>query len=179
MATQSMSAAHAPSPANWALNEEAVERWVKSARAGESLVYARGAHLVHSAGVKALQRHFDHGRVTFKQQRNGPFDTSYIAERLPTAPRPSPAARLAQPVADEDNDDLALLMAALRRRAAKGQKMGTNRDLGDEIGDALPDRVAYLLRKLISAGRIKVESFGVGLRVCTIVATGKKTGGAR
>lgn len=159
----------------WALTEDAIERWMAGAKPGDELVYARGAQLIQSAGVRALQRHHDHGRVTFKQKRNGPFDTSYIAERLAEARRPAPAARLDRPVFGEDNDELALLMAHLRRLATSGQPCPTNRELGAAIDVKSPDRVAYLLRKLISARRIKVEAVSRERRVVTICATGKTT----
>lgn len=163
--------------APWSLNRVAVDRWLDRSKPGETIVYGRGRSpsALKSDGVKAMQEAFDEGRVTFKSQRHGDCDHSFIAERKAEASRPAPSARLTKRFADEDGDEIALLMASLRRRANRGLRMGTNRELAEEIGATGPDRIAYLLRKLISAGRIEVESFGIGSRVCTIVATGKRT----
>lgn len=166
----------------WTLSAPAVEKWLEKARSGDQVVYARGDRLHPSDGVRALQVAHDEGRVTFKQVKHAEFDRSYIAQRCADPRRPGPAQRLARPIPSEDNDEIALLMAALRRRAARSEPMGTNRELGEDIAElagmsapVLPDRVAYLLRKQISAGRLRVEAAAIGCRVATIVATGKRT----
>lgn len=161
----------------WALTAEAAEAWVAAAKAGDRTVYARGPRVPKCPGVAALQEHHDRGRVTFTAQRHGAFDYSFFVTRLAEPSRPAPAARIVRPVHDEDYDDVALLMALLRRKARLRQPMGTNRELGDAIGVG-PDRIAYLLRKQISAGKIAVEAVAIGVRVTTIVATGARTAGA-
>lgn len=163
----------------WSLTEDAVNQWLDKARPGDTLVYARGgARPQPGAGVKAVQKAFDEGRVTFKQLRHGDFDYSFIAERKADPSRPPAQSRINQRRISEDDDEIAMLMAVLRRRANRGLPMGTNRELGEDIGGVGPARVAYLLRKQIGAERITVEAVGIGVRVCTILATGKRTAGA-
>jgi hypothetical protein len=161
----------------WSLSEAAVTHWLDNARPGETIAYGRGASpsALKSDGVKAMQEAFDEGRVTFKSRRHGEGDYSFFAERRDDPRRPPATQRITRRAVSDDDDEVAMLMATLRSRAHRLRPMGTNRDLAEAIGASGPDRVAYLLRKLISADRIKVEAFGIGVRVCTIKATGKKT----
>lgn len=163
-------------PGAWALTRAAAEAWLARARPGEQLVYARGPRLLQSDGVKALQDRFDEGEVTFTTRRIAADDIAYIAERLAGGSRPAPHQRFARTAPPPDDaDEIAMLMATLRRLAAARRPCPTNRELGEMVGDIGPDRVAYLLRKLISARRIAVEALGNGRRVVTIIATGKRT----
>lgn len=164
-------------PGPWALNAAAVDAWAAKARAGDELVYARGRGLLQTGGVRRLQELHDEGAVTFKTRRIAPDDIAFIAERLKGGARPPERARLAVRSRSADTDDeLAMLMAILRRLAARGAPCGTNRELGAAMGEVGPDRISYLLGILIREKRIAVEALARGLRVVTIVATGKRTG---
>jgi hypothetical protein len=163
-------------PGPWALTCEAVEAWMAKARTGDSLVYARGRGLLQSGGVRRLQELHDRGSVTFTTRRMGADDFAFIAERLAGDTRPSERAMLTvRGRSAETDDELAMLMAVLRRRVAKGRTCGTNRELGADMGDVGPDRVAYLLGLLIRERKIEVESLAKGVRVVTLLATGKQT----
>lgn len=163
----------------WALTQAAVDKWIDGARAGDELVYARGLRVVQSDGVRRLRELHDAGAIAFTSRRIGPEDTAFIAQRLSGGSRPAPAQRLARPPrADEDADEVAQLMAALRRLAAERKPCPTNRELGQMIGGVGPERVSYLLRKQIGASRIRVDALATGRRVVTIVATGRRTSDA-
>jgi hypothetical protein len=168
--------------APWSLNKTAVDRWMKNAKPGDELVYARGLTPQGSDGVEELRRLHDVGAVTFKRRKLGDCDYSYMAERLNGGRPPAGAQKLgAAARAADDADEIARLMAMLRRKAARRELCPTNREIGVEIGEQLgcdplpPERVSYLLRKQISSGRITVEAIANGRRVVTIVATGKRT----
>lgn len=164
-------------PGPWALTAGAVDSWIEKARAGETLIYARGRGLLQSGGVRRLQELHDQGAVTFKTRRIGPDDIAFIAQRRQGGEKPSGRERLAVRCRSAETDDeIALLMAALRRLAARDLPCPTNRELGRLIGGIGPDRVAYLLGLLVREKRIRVEALARGLRVVTIVATGKRTG---
>lgn len=172
-------------PGAWALTGTAVDKWLARAKAGDELVYARGPRLLLSDGVRRLQEQFDAGAVTFKTRRIAADDVAYIAERLAGAARPNEALRLARPAPPaEDADEVAMLMAILRRRAARNQSCPTNRELGAEIGELLDqpplsaDRVSYLLRKQVSLGKLRVDALGKGVRIVTLTATGQRTAAA-
>jgi hypothetical protein len=163
-------------PGPWALTRAAVDKWLATAKPGDETVYARGAWLLQSDGVEKLQEVHDAGGVTFKRQKISEGDHAYIVERLRGDTRPSPRARLMlRARATETDDELADLLALLRRLAGRDLPCLTNRELGAEIGGANPDRVAYLLGILIREARITVESLAPGKRVVTILSTGKKT----
>jgi hypothetical protein len=166
----------------WALSRAAVDRWAGKAKAGDEIVYCRGERLIPSDGVRALQAMFDAGAVTFKTRKVSPHDTAFIAERLAGGSPPAAGQRLARRAPPpEDADEIAMLMAVLRRHATRQLPCPTNRELGEQLGEMLggpalePDRVTYLLRKQISVGKIAVDVLAKGRRVVTIKATGQRT----
>jgi hypothetical protein len=164
-------------PGPWALTAAAVDDWFGKAKAGDTLTYARGRGLLQSGGVRRLQELHDRGEITFKSRRIAADDFAFIAERRKADGRPSERERLAvRGRSAETDDELAALMAVLRRLAGRGLPCPTNRELGALIGGTGPDRVAYLLGLLVRGQRIRVEALARGLRVVTIAATGKRTG---
>lgn len=160
----------------WALTSTEVRRWFERAAIGDELVYARGPRLVQSDGVKLLQQLHDRGLVTFTSRRIGPDDTAFLVQRLKGDERPPARAQLAvRSRSGDTEDELAMLMAILRRTAGKRAPCPSNRELGEEMGNPNPDRVAYLLSILARERRIEVEARPRGHRVVTILATGKRT----
>jgi hypothetical protein len=164
----------------WALNKAAVDAWIRTARTGDEIVYARGLSPLPTDGVKELQRLADQRAVTFTRQRKGPEDFAFIVQRLAgeAGPaKPPPAA------GDETADQKAALMIILRRIVSKGQACPPNRELGRLLAEELdlaqpisPDRISYLLGLLRSAGRIAVEAGLSDARIVTLLATGQRSG---
>jgi len=165
--------------ATWVISAEALQAWADAARPGERRTYARAPSMGlprHEAGVRIARQLFDDGLVTLVQQRINAEVTDYIAVRLDRNGRPAPQLRLAQPVPPMPaSDEAAMMMAILRRIAAAKRVCPTNRELGRMVGGLTPDQAAYLLRKLVTAGRIRIDSYDRGGRVITITATGKRT----
>jgi hypothetical protein len=167
----------------WALNKAAVDAWIKTARPGDEIVYARGLSPLPTDGVDELRRLADQGAVTFVRQRKGPEDFAHIAQRCAGEAGP---AKLVPAAGGETADQKAALMIVLRRIVAEREVCPSNRALGKLLADELdvaepfePDRIAYLLRLLISGGRIAVEAALSGARIVTLLATGQRSGGGQ
>lgn len=165
-----------------AKTKEEVDRWFTTAKAGAQLTYVRGAHLPHgAAGVQAVKELHDKGLVMLFQRRDPLGGFAYIAAKRAEPEKPSHAAGFMHIVRQRSNagEQATDLLIELRKRANAGTPCGTNRELGKLIGVVDPDRVSYLLRKLIRADKIRVASMPaqpMDERVITIVASGKSTG---
>lgn len=165
-----------------ARTEAEVARWFAAAKAGAQLVYVRGSHLPQgAAGVKAVKDLHDKGLVMLFQRREAPHGFAYIASKRAEPEKVSHAAGFMHIVRQRSNcgEQATDLLTELRRRANAGAPCGTNRELGRIIGVEDPDRVSYLLRKLIRVEKIRVETVPavpIDERVIAIVASGKRTG---
>lgn len=154
----------------WSLTQAAVRDWLAASQPGEQIVYARGPNLNRTAGVEAMSRAGDEGKAVLNYRRAAPGIGEWVATRRADPRRPAE-----RPATVSEPDDAALLLAVLRRLADRNRPCPTNRTLGEMLGGISPERVSYLLRKQISERRIAVEATGRGVRIVTIVATGRRT----
>jgi hypothetical protein len=165
-------------PGSWVLTRAAIEAWAERARPGKELVYARGPRPPQSDGMERLNELLEARAVTLATRKIAPDDYAFFVQRLPGDLPVAGAKRSRLSVRGpltETNDQIADLMGELRRLANRDLPCKTNRELGEDLGGLSPDRIAYLLRTCISNRLISVESLGPGVRVVTILSTGKHT----
>ncbi len=159
----------------WTLTRDAVDDFLRTAKAGDRLVYASGSHLLQTDGVKAIKRAADLNQLVLNFRRKSATVGEWIATRKrPAAAEPAPAPR--RPIAPQlDFDEGAQLMALLCNLARNRRPCGTNREIGDMLGGIAPERVSYLLRRQVAAEAIAVEQLAGGVRVVSIRASGLST----
>jgi hypothetical protein len=155
-----------------AVEASALDRWAASAAPRARIVYATGPELPREAPAVSLARRLaDVGLVTLTTEaiEGG---RNYIAVRLPFAASTAPVALDPLP-----EDALAArVLQRLRRAANLDQVCPTNAELARECGLKDAAVASYRIRKLIAAGKIRVEDQGPNARrIVTIVATGRRT----
>jgi hypothetical protein len=158
----------------WTLTKAAAESFIRTAKAGDRVVYAVGSILLQTDGVKAITRAADLNQLVLNFRRRSASVGEWIATRKKPAAEPAPAPR--RPIAPQlDFDEAAQLLALLQNLARNRRPCPVNRQLGDMLGGSPPERVSYLLRKLVANEQIGVEQLAGGLRVVTIRASGLAT----
>ena len=159
------------------MTAEAVEAWVKAARAGDELIYAEGHLPVWAKAPRRLRDLYADGLVALTMDhRQTP--KHYIAQRTarswPASARPR--RRVGRQIPNKD-PHLAVLAELLAEWAERGEPCRTNAAIARLMGIADKVRVSYLLRCLVGEGLIRnVAIAEPPFRVITIVATGKATG---
>lgn len=157
---------------------EAVEEWARKARPGETLVYHSGAFLVKSlAAVRAADALIERGEAIPVQVRIGPGQFDYCLQKRANAERQLSAGAInGRKVGSAiDAEEYEQLLAVLRRLANFKQACPSNKELARlaELKDA--ESVRYRLTQLSIAGVIAVRTPPQGVRVVTIVASGRST----
>lgn len=158
---------------SWTHTADEVDAWLKTARPGETFLYAHGPQLVQGGAAARVRDLTKKGDVTPHHQRapDGGFD--FIVRRCCRRPRSS-AAR--EPVVS------AAMMAVLV--AVQEDAQAARRCRSDsEIAAATrltPDQVKWQLKKLEEAKFISRQTINVSradprFRVVTIIATGQST----
>ncbi len=172
------------------------DAWVSAAPHGEAVVYAKGQALARGSATVVLVRELvAAGMLMHLPQavradpETGARETYWSVSRVrrssPASPGAPPhpqadargaaatsACRREQP----DEDVLDAIYWAFRRAANMGLVAPTNDELARSL--SLPDRyrARYLVKKLITAGLIRVADQGPrARRIVTIVETGRET----
>jgi len=172
MTSRGGSTLHAADMLPLAIEEPALLAWMKTAKAGQRIVYATGPVLPWAAASVVLARGLaDRGLVDLvRQRRGGVWD--FIATRRrdgASAEEASPPRPPADPVADD-------MLRLISRAANLGQPCPTNAELAARLDLPNPDAASYRFRKLIASGAIKSEEQGPNWRrIVTVTATGKTT----
>jgi hypothetical protein len=164
-----------PAPA---ITADAVNGWAAEAKPGETFIYHSGAFLVQSlASVAAARALVARGEALFIQRRTGPGQFDYMIQKRRNAEgRPISCASVEERAPGTTVDEeVEQLMAVLRRLASFGKPCPTNRQLAELAMLKDAESARYRLTQLSIAGRIKVEMPPQGVRVITIVSSGRST----
>lgn len=156
---------------SWTITATDVDAWLRSARPGESLVYAHGPQLVQGGAAARVTELTRTGEVTphHKRADDGGFDFIIRRNRVQAAPRP--------PVCDPV---MLSVLCVLQDAAAKGERCPSDAAIG-EATDLTADQVKWQLKKLKASGFIACETVRTKadprFRQVTVIATGAKTAG--
>ena len=168
-------------PLGYAIDVSTFADWLATARDRDAIIYARGMVLPRgSATIFAVREAVAGGLIITHEQlaADGSRERSFIAVR--TAQAPWAAVAPVTPAVDEAMD---AVWRHIKRVAMGGQPGPTNDELARICGLKDADAARYQLAKLVSAGRVAVESFGPRQRRIFTIQTGeargaKTTGGA-
>ena len=159
---------------SWTLTLAAVDRWLGSAKQGETLTYAHGPSLVRGAAAEHLRRLEQQGEVILCQKRTDPggFDYRAIRNRVRVVrARPVKPRRTIEPL----QRDLVVLLEASARQ---GRRCPSNPDLAQALGITV-EQVKWEMRKAASAGLIRTRLVPAPgdpkFRVVAIVGSGLET----
>lgn len=168
-------------PAEQAVSAAAFSEWVRRAEPGQRLVYFTGLALIQSLEVvKAVRGAAERGEVLMTQQRRSDGLLDYQATRRRNA-EPLASSRGRATIADERRDgartewETEQLMAVLRGLASRAEACPTNRELAEKALLKDGESVRYRLNLLQIAGRIRIAATPQGVRVVTIVSSGRST----
>lgn len=169
-----------PSPRNgiesWSKPLAAVERWLKSSRTGDQLVYAHGINLLDLELGQEMRRLHEAGEVRLRQRRtdDGGIDFYVIRNRVRVQLPPRPR-RQAGPVMDPA---MSAVFLRLKAEARQGLRCSSDKVLGETLG-LTADQVKWAIRKLVAAELIRTRLVPTRCepkyRVVSIVATGLET----
>lgn len=173
-------------PLGFAITAGDWEAWLKAAKPGEAIVYAHGLVLPQGSAAVIAAREAAAGNMVHltrraRDGRPGERAFEWIATKkgaesiLGKAAAPAPAAPA---VADDGEGPEAAVLRVLTRAANFAMPGPTHAEIARAVGLKDHEAARYLVRKLISAGSIRVEDRGPrARRIYTIVATGKRTKG--
>jgi hypothetical protein len=164
--------------AGWVAPIGEVKRWFASAEPGERIAYAHGPQLIRGETSRFVQVLALSARAdpVLKRADDGAFDYFVQKRRFADEPGSRVEERRAAAREDEAQD---IIFRVLRRCANAGLRAPSNAALATHAGLATRNEAAWRIRKLIEAGKIKVETVPngpeAGWRTVTIVASGKQT----
>lgn len=177
-----------PEPAPLTLSADDLRAWLVAAQPGERFVYFTGLFLVPKMPVvREAARLREAGAIITAQQRREDRRFDYLAIKRrhadgSPANQPRSLSRAAvgagtgrggeKGQASEESD---CLMAILRRLASRGEICPTNARLAEMALLKDAESVRYRLGLLQQCGRIDVATTPAGIRVVTIVASGRST----
>jgi hypothetical protein len=157
---------------SWTLPAEQVERWLKSARVGDQLVYARGPSLIGGAAAELVRRLAREGAVYPFPRRFDEDCSDYIVRllRVRVVTQRPPAI---------DQNMLAVLVV-IQDAAAGGERCPSDAAIAAETG-LTADQVKWQLKKLEAARmiikRVVAARGDSRFRIVRVVATGAETRG--
>jgi hypothetical protein len=157
---------------SWALPAEQVERWLKSARVGDQLVYARGPSLIGCAAAELVRRLAREGAVYPFPRRFDEQCSDYIVRLLRVR-----VVTQRTPVVDPN---MLAVLVVIQDAAALGERCPSDAAIAAETGLSA-DQVKWQLKKLMAARmiekRIVACTTDPKFRVVRVVATGAETRG--
>jgi hypothetical protein len=156
-----------------------IEDWVRTARPGDLLIYARGVpSLVGTPQNAAAQKLWAAGKVRLNLRRS-PEDRAleYLMWRKAPERIRSSKPKLVPTASIDGRTDAARAYRVLVLNADHGRPCPSNEDLARLAGLIGKDRAAYAMRCLVQAGMIESEIVELksGARVVTICESGRKT----
>lgn len=156
------------------MSEAGLDAWLRRARPGERLVYARGPYLLRCSAADHVRSLYQRREIDLHQRRaTGCVGLEYLAVRLERA-RTADAQREA-PASDEALDKI---LAIFRRETNFGRPASSDAQLARAVGLATAPQAAWRVAKLRKAGLIRTQVVTDDpeiKRVVTIVATGRRT----
>lgn len=168
----------------WVMPLGDFDAWVSAALHGETVVYAKGQALARGSATVVLVRELvSAGMLMHLPQavrpdpETGARETYWSCARVrrdgAAAPVPSPNL---SPEGERDAEVLDAIYRAFKRAAQLGLVAPTNGELAKSLDLTGPERARYLVKKLITAGLIRVADQGPrARRIVTITDTGRET----
>jgi hypothetical protein len=160
---------------SWVRPRGDVERWMRTAKAGEKLLYAHGPDPARGETFSYVAALYRSGLVELVQPRSADrrgFDFIVQKRRAEAPGAAAGAAEEADPATDR-------ILRALKRAANFGRKCPTDLELARIAGLSTRNQASWRVRELARIGKIKVDTIETGpdarWRTVTIVETMKQT----
>lgn len=167
-------------PLGYAIDVSSFADWLATARDRDAIIYARGMVLPRgSATIFAVREAVAGGLIITHEQlaADGSRERSFIAVRTAQAPWAS-AATANVPGTPPVDEPMEAVWRHIKRAAMGGQPGPTNDELARHCGLKDADAARYQLAKLVSAGRVAVDSFGPRQRRIFTILSGEARGAA-